>query len=132
MAAAAEYFVTPKYGRALVSSANANRDGTGSLSAAILTGSANGTKIERLKFKARDTTTIGMVRFFIFDGSATYTLIDELNVVALVPSASVKSAEDDIDYSVPEKYTVLPSGYQLLASTHNAEAIFVMAWGNDR
>lgn len=132
MATQAEFFTIPKFGRALASAANANRDGTGSLTGAILTGAANGTKIERLRYKARDTTTLGMVRFFVFDGSATYTLLEELNVPALTPSATVKSAEDDIDYSVPEKYTVIPSGYQLLASTHNAEAIFVMAWGNDR
>jgi hypothetical protein len=77
MAAQAEFFVTPKFGRALASASNANRDGTGSLTSAILTGAANGTKIERLRYKARDTTTAGMVRFYIFDGSATYTLLEE-------------------------------------------------------
>jgi hypothetical protein len=55
-----------------------------------------------------------------------------MSVAAATPSATVQSAEGDVDYSVPEKYTVLPSGYQLIASVAQAEAIYVMAWGNDR
>ena len=53
-------------GMQTISTANSNLDGTGTLSSAILTGSANGTLIKTVTVKAQVTTTQGMVRLYIY------------------------------------------------------------------
>jgi hypothetical protein len=126
MAANPAFFSTPIFGRGLVSAANANMDGTGSL-VTLLSAVSSDTKIEMIHVHARQTTTAGMVRIFLFDGSATYTLFDEIPVSANTISASNPAFSADRDYSFQLKF--VPTGYSLVASTHNAEAMFVGVWG---
>lgn len=109
-----------KHGGVIISTANTNRDGTGTLGD-LLSGGTNGTRVQKLRAKANVTTTGGMVRFFHHDGT-TYRLIYELIVVAITAAASVKTWEDEIYF--PEGYFV-PSGHKISVSTHNAESISV-------
>jgi len=125
MAATPVFANTPVIGSAAISTANTNRDGTGTIGS-VLTGSANGTKVNEIRIKASGTTTAGMVRLYIFNG-ATNVLFLEQAIAAVTPSASVKTEE----YTLTFDSLVLPATYQLRASTHNAEGFNVVAIGAD-
>jgi len=111
---------------ATVSSANTNRDGTGTI-VDIFTAGAQGTLVELIRVIATGTTTAGQVRIFIHDGS-TYMLYDEIAVTAITPSATVQAFEAEL---IPTKPLVIPTGFKLAASTHNAETFRVFATGGD-
>jgi len=126
MAANPAFAVTPRIGVGQVSTANTNRDGTGTL-VDIITGVAAGTRIAEVVVEATVTTTAGMVRLYLFDGT-TNRLFDEVAIAAATVSASVKATRVSVTYP----NLVLPSAsWKLRASTHNAEAINVIALGAD-
>ena len=77
--------VSPRVSVGVISTANTNRDGTGTGPAtAIFTAGASGSKVEEIRVKARGTTTAGMVRLYLWDGSGTDGhLFDEMPVTAL-------------------------------------------------
>ena len=118
-------------GAAIISAANTNRDGTGTLVQVLVapsagSGRAGGSRIERIRVCALGTTTDGMVRLFLDNGTARW-LYDEIGVEALVPSAVIKAFRKEIEC----KDLVLPAGWTLKASTHNAESFAVLALGGD-
>lgn len=126
MASTPSFTSTPRLGSGQVSAANTNRDGTGTL-VSVLTGAAAGTKVFEVAVVATVTTTAGMVRLYIDDGT-NVRLFDEIPVTAVTGSASVA------EFRALRKYSslVLPSTSHILkASTHNAEAINVFAHGGD-
>jgi hypothetical protein len=118
--------LTPVIGLAQVTAANANRDGTGTI-VAVLTGATDGTRIHRITIHAAVTTTLGTVRLFITGGGVT-RLWKEIAILAVTVSASVAGHEEILEL-FGESALHLPSGYILSASTHNAEAINVIAEG---
>ena len=109
-----------------ISAANTNRDGTGTIVDVLVAGS-EGTEIESVRVQAVATTTVGVVRLFIHNGTV-WRLWKELLVDAITPSASVEafSVED-----VPTTRMLLPFGYKLGAATHNAETFNVWASGGN-
>lgn len=131
MSTAANYASTPKCGVGQVSVANTNRDGTGTL-ATILTAGASGSRIDAINLKAVATTTAGMIRLFIHDGTNA-RLLTELPVLALTPSATLPSWEAQITTNNMSQILpiILPTGYSLRASTHNTETFNVIAIGGD-
>jgi len=122
------FTLTPVIGRAAISAANTNRDGTGTI-VSVITGAANGTRISRIIIQAIVTTTAGMVRLYIDNGVNIY-LWREVAVTAITGSASVAEFVSIISL-VGETALNLPSGYSLQASTHNAEAFNVIAEGGN-
>ena len=131
MATTPAYTATPKNGMAAISVANTGRDGTGTIGT-IFSAGASGSRIDKIIIKAQGTTTAGMVRLFIHDGSNA-RLIDEVLVQAITPSATVQSfqvvlAANQITVELP---IILPNGYSLRASTHNAESFNIIAMGGD-
>ena len=116
----------PQTKQGQVSAANTNRDGTGSL-VSIWTGTTNGSKVDLIIIRATVTTTAGMVRLFL-DDTSNVRLIKEIPVSAITPSATVEAFT--AEYS-PTKAIIIPSGWILKASTHNAEAINIFAIGGD-
>ena len=131
MATQAQYAATPKCGVGQVSVANTTRDGTGTI-ATIFTAGANGSRIDAIDLKAVGTTTAGMLRLFIHDG-VNARLLTELPVVAVTPSAALPSWEARLNGNSMSQVLplVLPTGYSLRASTHNAETFNVIALGGD-
>jgi hypothetical protein len=107
---------TPKVGIVVISTANTNRNGTGTIGT-VFTAGTDGSYISKITIKATGTTTAGMVRLFIHDGTNA-RLLREVDVSALTPSATVKSFSGEITYS---EGLIIPTGYSLGASTHNAE-----------
>lgn len=107
-----------------IDTANTNRDGTGAL-VDVVTGGANGTRVDNVVVKAEGVTTAGMVRFFVKQGGTSY-LYHEMDVTAVAaPGVTTPTFEDSF---APEKLT-LASGEKLQASTHNAEIFKVIAQG---
>lgn len=118
----------PHLGMATISTANANRDGTGTIGD-VATGVTDGTRITRITIQATGTTTAGMVRLYLYDGSAT-KLWKEIAVTAITPSASV-AAFIYVLTLLGEEAVMLKSTHKLRASTHNAESFNVIAEGGD-
>ncbi|WP_375414615.1 hypothetical protein [uncultured Bradyrhizobium sp.] len=126
MALAPVYIGTPQTWQAALTAANSNMDGTGTI-VDVVTGGSSGSRIDKVRVVASGTTSVGKVRFFLYDGSNTY-MIKEVLVSAIVPSTSIEAfvAEWDADG------LVLPSSsWKLRASTHNAEAFKVFAKGGN-
>lgn len=123
------FTLTPQIGRARISTANTNRDGTGTL-ADVITAGASGTRIGRIKITATGTTTAGMVRLFIFDGTNT-RLWQEVPVSAITPSGTVQAFSQTLVSTDSDPLLVLPPNYVLRASTHNAETFDVIAHAGD-
>lgn len=120
-------FVDPgKSWQGQVTTANANLDGTGAV-VTIVTAGSNGSLIELVRVKAVVTTTSGMIRLFLHDGS-TYRLYKEISVSAVTPSGTVQSFEAEYEPTTP---LVLQSGWSLRASTANSEAMNVLCFGGD-
>lgn len=131
MSTTPNFATTPSYGAADLSTANTNRDGTGTI-ATVLTAGSSGTIIQRIVVQAKSTTTAGQVRLFVHDGT-TARLLKEVSVSALTPSATVQAFTDTLDELSDPGYLplILESGQSLRASTHNAETFAVHAWGGD-
>lgn len=121
------YAATPRCAVAQATAANTNRDGTGTI-ATIFTAGASGSRIDLIAVKATGTTTAGMVRLYVHDGS-TARLWREVPVSAVTPSASLASFASYVNLTFDP--LIIPTGYSLRASTHNAETFNVVATGGD-
>lgn len=111
---------------AAISSANTNRDGTGSITA-LTTGTATGVKIMEIIAQAQVTTTAGMIRLFLSDdGGTTWRLFDELPVGAVTVGASTPAYRTQKNYA---NLLLFGTNEMLGVSTHNAEAFKVYALG---
>jgi len=122
------FALTPRLGVVAIATANTGRDGSGTIGT-VLTAGSNGTRITRITIKASVTTTAGMVRLFIHDGSS-YFLWKEQTIAAVTPSATVKAELYTLTYT-GEEALILPSGYSLRASTEKSENFNVFAEGGD-
>lgn len=129
MATAPIFTGTPKCSFAQVSTANTARDGTGTL-ATIYTAGSSGSRIEHIDISAAGTVTAGAVRLFISDGTNN-RLWKEVMVIATTPSTSVQAWNATVITSNLYQVLILPNGYSLKASTHNAETFNVFAFGGD-
>jgi len=102
MATSAQYSVAPTVEISQVSTANANRDGSGT-TVAVATGpsTAQGTgvgkRIASIMIVATGTTTAGMIRFFSsIDGGTTKRLIAEIPIPAITASATVAAYQTTV------------------------------------
>jgi hypothetical protein len=114
---------TANTGVVLISTANANLNGTGTLGT-VLTAADNGTLIKTITINAIGNTTQGMVRLFIYDGVSVTNLIDEFEIppstaLGTYPAYSISY---DVNYNLKRDYV-------LKASTQNAENFVVIAEG---
>ena len=124
MAASAAYANTPIAAAARLATANTARDGTGALGTAMMnvyTAAGLGARIDNISISALGTTTAGMVRLYVFNGTATQ-LIREIPVLATTPSGTVQA----FAALVQGLALILPAGSSLRASTHNAEQFDVV------
>lgn len=126
MATAPAYAATPRHAVGALSAANTNRDGTGTV-VTVFTAGASGSRIDKVRVVAKATTTAGVVRLFIYDGT-DYALWKEVLVTAITPSTTVEVFTWEIEFTYP---ILLPTGYSLRASTNNAETFSVFAIGGD-
>lgn len=135
MAASPQYASTPKVGTAVISTANTARDGTGTIGT-VFTAGTSGSRIDGIEIQATGTTTAGMVRLFISDGT-NHRLFAEVPVVAVTPSATIPAFSTLVQGNATGLVNItplpinIPTGWSLRASTHNAESFNVIAFGGD-
>ena len=129
MAANPNFVATPRYFRARATAANTARDGTGTIVDIVPVGTG-ARKIDRIEITAEGTTTAGMVRLFIWNGT-DYRLWREVNVSAITPSATVAAFTFPIDLSGPNQIFVLESTHKLGFAPHNGETFIGHAFGGD-
>lgn len=120
MSVQAQYAATPKTAVAQVTTANTARDGTGTL-ATVFTAGASGSRIDDIAIIATGTTTAGMIRLFLHDGTNS-RLWREVAVSAITPSATVSPFSSLLGSLA----LVLQTGWSLRAATHNAETFNVL------
>lgn len=119
MSTQAQYASTARTAIAQATSANTTRDGTGTI-ATVFTAGASGSRIDDVTITAVGTTTAGMVRLFLHDGTNA-RLLREVAVSAITPSGTVAA----FTASLTNLALVLQSGWSLRASTNNAETFNV-------
>lgn len=123
------FVLTPQIGRVRISTANTGRDGSGTLGN-VITGGTNGTRIDRIVITATGTTTAGMVRLFINDGTNIRAWL-EVPVAAITVGANTAAFHQSIPSPDNAPLLVLPATYILSVSTHNAETFDVLAHAAD-
>lgn len=121
MAEIAQFAATPATAQVQISTANTNRDGTGTIGTLISAG-PNGSRVDDIDICATGTTTAGVVRMFMSDGT-NHRLVREFLVPAITPSATVEAYR----VALRNLCIVLKSGWSLRFSTHNAETFNVVA-----
>lgn len=123
---------TPRIGRAALSAANTERIYSTGTMEDVIVGVDGGTKVFSLLIQATGTTTAGVVRIWINDGSNRY-LIKEQMISAITPSTTIPAEFYTLIFdgvNLPD--IVLPDGnHKIQASTHNAETFNVVAFGGD-
>lgn len=125
MAAFGNYAAAPKTGLVTISTANTARDGTGTIGT-VLTAPASGSRIDGVDIQATGTTTAGMIRLFVHNGTTAF-LLTEIPVVATTPSATIPAwsvqigSQNNLNFPL-----ILGSGFSLRASTNNAESFNVI------
>lgn len=124
MAQDPQFLTTVRTEMGQISTANTNRDGTGTI-VSIFTAGASGSKILSIEVKATVTTTAGMVRLFVNDG-VNMRLWQEISISAITASGTVQSFYQRI---APD--LLLESGWSVQASTNNAETFNVIITGGD-
>ena len=121
---------TPHINTVLVNTANASRDGTNSITD-VITGTTDGTRVDRIVIKAGVTTTNGMIRLYIYNGSATM-LWDEVFVPAITASNTAPTFKATIQSpDLVSPLIVLASGQKIQVSTVQNEVFYITAHGSD-
>lgn len=120
MSISSNYAATPKTAVAQVSTANTARDGTGTI-VTVFTAGTSGSRVDDITITATGTTTAGMVRLFLHDGTNA-RLWREVPVNAVTPSATVSPFSSLLGNLA----LVLQTGWSLRASTHNAETFNIL------
>ena len=120
MATSAQYASTVRAAAAQVTTANTNRNGTGAI-VTVFTAGSSGSRIDDISIDAVATTTAGVVRLFINDGTTSY-LWQEILVTATTPSTTIAVWSS----TLLNQALVIPSGWSLRASTNNTETFNIL------
>ncbi len=125
------FAVTPRAAVAAVSTANTNRDGTGTI-VDILTGASTGTKVTEIVVKATGGPADSVVTIFLYDGTS-YFLYDEFDLGApaaastTVPGFRDRRGYDNLvlpsaSWKVAAAITVAPSSGVVNVAVFGADA----------
>lgn len=131
---------TAVIGIASISTASVIRSYSGSSTLSkILDAGADGTRIDSVEVIATASTTAGMVRLVLSDGT-NYKLLDEVVVSAITVSGTVPAFTKTLSYPdaqsvggtiINRAQLVLPTGWSLWCGTEKAEAFNVIAFGGN-
>ena len=121
MATTAQYASTTQTAQVQISTANTNRNGTGTIGTLII-GATNGTRVDDIYITATGAVTAGVVRLFISDAT-NIRLWQEILVTATSPNVTTAVWS----YTLLNQALLLKSGWYLAASTNNAETFNVIA-----
>jgi hypothetical protein len=117
MATTANFFSTPRTAFAQISTANTNRDGSGTIGT-VISGASSGTRVDDLEIVATGANLAGVVRLYIHDGTNA-RLWREIIVPATTPSVTVPV----FSVRLTDMAVILQNAsWSIRASTNNAEA----------
>ena len=108
----------------LINTANANLDGTGTVTT-LITAVNSGTMVKSITIKAQGTPSRGMVRIF-FKAGASFWLLHEVAVEAITQG----SVDHSFVHVINDPFFLKP-GDILAVSTQNADTFLVTAEGLD-
>lgn len=115
MSGAPQFAATPINAAAQLTVANAGRDGTGTV-VTLYTAPASGARIDTINIKAGVTTTAGMIRLWLHNGT-TFFLWREIVIPAVIASATAPAFEATLN----NLRCILSSGWSIRAATEKAE-----------
>jgi len=94
----------------------------------LVTGAAEGTRIDRINMRAVGAVTDGMIRFYLMDpGDSSIYLLHEVIVVDTTPSGTDVAWWSEWVPSDGQPLVLLAEDWQLLVATENAESFDVLA-----
>lgn len=127
---AEETHLTSNLSGAYLSTANTNRDGSGTPGTTIIsvfsTTSTNGSLVKSIFIKAGSTTTQGMIRLFVDNGSGTRCMFAEIEVPGITPSGIDPTFERLLDLDLQ-----ISSGSSIWATTEKSEGFYIVVNGYD-
>jgi hypothetical protein len=119
-------------GTNIISTANSNLDGTGSVTNVYVTGSSatyKGSSVRTITIKAAtDLTVPGMIRLYLYDNVSTIKLFKEVFVPSKAQSGSSQSFEKTVVF---ENDLDIKSGWAIMASTQQGQVFYITVEGND-
>lgn len=119
-------------GTMIISTANSNLDGTGSVTNIYVSGSAatyKGTSVRTITIKAgTNLTTPGMIRLYLYDNVSIKKLFKEIFVPSKAQSGSAQSFEHTVVFDNDLDFK---SGWTLMASTQQGQTFHITVEGND-
>lgn len=135
MALNAQFAATPQFGSALLTTADSILTGTPTnVSAAIITGTTNGTRISKIIIKSTKTgaQAASIIRLWLHDGT-NFRLIYEVALPATTQSATVAgSAVILSELTHPDLLPlILKNTHSIRASTSVSETVTVSIFGAD-
>lgn len=125
MSTQAQYATLMKLGKTRISTANTNRDGTGTMGV-ILTSTGTplaGTRVDRIAVTATGDTTTGILRFFLVKGSpgaplASLSFVGTLaTAVTTVPHGLTTGDLVTVQNSFPDNYSVTNVAISAISAT---------------
>ena len=125
MATTPAFAATPRIGVGQVTTADTSRTAPTNV-ATIFTAGSSGSRIDSVVMEATGTTTAGVLRLWIYDGT-NYRLFNETLVTAITPSTTVAVFTSSLSFNT----LLLPNGYSLRATTNNSETFNIFAFGGD-
>lgn len=144
MSTNAQYTKNARQASVTISTANTNRDGTGTVTilwtapAFVDATNPGGSRIERITIVGTGTVTAGMVRLFVSSDAAANTssntfLYEEVPVTATTPSTTVQAFNASLQAVTYQTLypIIIGPGCTLRVSTANAESFVVTAMGGD-
>jgi len=123
---------TPKHASGVVSAANTNLDGTGTI-VTLLTAGTDGAVISRVEFWGTVTSTAKRVNMFISqDAGSTWKLWDSgLMAAYTVANTTVQTVVKLIDSTAPDAARRIPASAVIGITTMVAEAVVCIAEYSD-
>lgn len=107
------YSAVPNIGFGTVATANTAKDGTGTV-VTVFTAGANGSRVEKIRFRAKGTNVATVARIFLNNGGANSTatnntLYDEITLPATTLSevAQLLNQEIILNLPLPATWTVM-------------------------
>lgn len=126
MATSPAFAATPRIGSVSIATADSSYTSPTNFGTA-LTGGANGTRIAEIVVKCAATSSLAIVRVFLYDGS-TYFLFDEYTIAAATGSSTVQQTRVSTTYN----NLILPSSsWSVRVSTSVSQATHVTVLGAD-
>lgn len=120
------FAATPRIGSVSIATADSSYTAPTNVGT-LITGASTGTKISEIVVKCAATSTLGIVRVFLYDGS-TYWLFDEIGVAAATGSATVSQTRVSTTYN----NLILPSSsWSIRVTTSISQTTHVTALGAD-